>query len=90
MFSQTKRLLKVSSLFTKDENLTMSAPYIGYKILKIVKDSGEEKVSIFDIANNLRKSNNLSVKSIYYGMIFLHSLSLINFDEPYVVLCDEN
>lgn len=80
----------MSNLFTKDENLTKSAPYIGYKILKLVRESGEEKVSIFDIAAKLRKSNDLSVKSIYYGMIFLYSLSLINFDEPYVVLCDEN
>jgi hypothetical protein len=75
----------MSNLFTKDEDLKKSAPYIGFEILKLLKVRDDDRISIFDIAKNLRKTNNFSIRSVYYGLIFLYSLSIIDFDEPYVI-----
>jgi hypothetical protein len=75
----------MSDLFTKDEDLQKSAPYIGFKILKMLNASEDERVSIFDVAKNLRKTNDLSVRGIYFGVIFLYALEIIEFDQPYLV-----
>ena len=80
----------MSNLFTKDEDLKKSAPFIGFEILKLLQAREDNRISIFDIAKNLRKTNNFSIRSIYYGMIFLNSLSIIDFDEPYVTKNVEN
>lgn len=72
------------NLFSKDEDLSKSAPIIGGEILKILRC--ERKVSIFTLAKILRKDKLIGVRSIYYGMIFLYVLDLIEFDEPYVVI----
>ena len=73
------------NLFTKDEDLKKSAPIIGFKILQLLQLREDKRVSIYDIAKQLRQSNNLGTKSIYYGMIFLYSLDIIDFDEPYII-----
>ncbi|NWF37984.1 hypothetical protein F3F96_02370 [Mariprofundus sp. NF] len=75
----------MASLISKNEDMTKSAPYIGFEILKLLKDSGESRLSIFDIAKKLRKTNKTSARSIYYGMLFLYSLDIVDFDEPYVI-----
>jgi len=75
----------MANLFTKDEDLKKSAPFIGFQILKLLQRCEGNKISIFDVAKNLRKTNNFSIRSVYYGMLFLYSLSLIDFDEPYIV-----
>ena len=75
----------MSKLFSKDENLFQSAPYIGAEILKELQASSQEKISIFDLAKNLGKTKNFSARSIYYGMIFLYSLNIIEFNEPYLI-----
>lgn len=75
----------MDSLFTKDENLMKSAPFIGAEILKQLQKSDDSRVNIFDLAKHLRKTNNITVRSIYYGMIFLYSLDIVKFDEPYLV-----
>lgn len=75
----------MANLFTKDEDLIKSAPFIGYQILKQIQESEGGRVSIFDVARSLRKKNKISARSIYYGMIFLYSLDIVEFDEPYLV-----
>ena len=77
---------KVPRLFSKDENLLKSAPIIGGEILKILVKSEGQKISIFDVVKKLKKANKFSVRNIYYGMIFLYSLDIIEFNEPYLVL----
>lgn len=74
------------NLFSKDDNLHKSAPVLGFKILKLLQDSEESQVSIFDIANTMAKSGGISARSIYYAMLFLYSLDIIDFQEPYVVV----
>jgi hypothetical protein len=71
-------------LFSKDERIEKSAPIVGSYILKLLEGKG--CISIFELARNLRKNRLIGVRSIYYGMIFLYALDLIDFNEPYVVL----
>lgn len=73
------------NVFTKDEDLKKSAPYVGAEILKYLESSTDGKVSIFDLAKVLRKGSNTSVRSIYFGMIFLYSLDIVIFEEPYLI-----
>ncbi len=75
----------MGSLFSKDEDLKKSAPVIGSEILKQLQASDDGRISIFDLARNLRKSERLSARSIYYGMLFLYALDVVDFDEPYLI-----
>ena len=75
----------MSSLFSKDENLLKSAPYIGSKILQMFEESGETRISIFDVIEKFKKKKAANVRAIYYGMMFLYSLDIIDFKEPYLV-----
>lgn len=75
----------MTNLFTKDENLMKSAPYIGAEILKQLQSRADGRISIFELAKNLRKTSNITARSIYYGMLFLYSLGIVEFDEPYLI-----
>lgn len=75
----------MAKLFTKDEDLMKSAPYIGSRILKELQNSSDGRVSIFDLAKSLRKGNKITARSIYYGMLFLYCLDVVEFDEPYLI-----
>lgn len=78
----------MSNLFSKDENLLRSAPYIGSKILQMFEESGESRISIFDVIEKMKKGKKGNIRTIYYGMMFLYSLDIIDFQEPYVVIND--
>lgn len=71
-------------IFSKDEDIGKSAPIIGAEILKILHK--QNVISIFSLAKELRKRKLIGVRSIYYGMIFLYALDLIEFNEPYLAL----
>lgn len=73
------------NLFSKDDDLRKSAPMLGFEILKLIQDSEESQVSIFDIAKTMAKSGGINARSIYYAMLFLYSLDIIDFQEPYLV-----
>jgi hypothetical protein len=75
----------MANLFTKDEDLMRSAPFIGSEILKQLQSNDDGRISIFNLAKNLRKTNKITARSIYYGMIFLYSLDIIEFNEPYLI-----
>ncbi|EHM2571571.1 hypothetical protein KF037_004581, partial [Salmonella enterica subsp. enterica serovar Newport] len=53
--------------------------------LNLFDETKKEKISIFDLAKELKKNNSLGVRAIYFGMVFLYTLDLIDFDEPYVI-----
>jgi hypothetical protein len=72
-------------LLSKDEDLYKSAPAIGASILRMLSQSPDSRVSIFDIAKQLRHRTGGSVRSIYYAMLFLYALGIVDFNEPYVV-----
>ncbi len=75
----------MANLFSKDEDLFKSSPYIGAEILKLLEQSGQHRISIFDVASKLKKKNKLGVRTIYYGMLFLYSLGIIEFEAPYLI-----
>ena len=75
----------MTNLFIKDEDLMKSAPFIGSEILKQLQSGDDGRISIFNMAKNLRKTNKITARSIYYGMLFLYSLDLVEFDEPYLI-----
>lgn len=76
----------MSNLFSKDEDLFKSSPYTGAKILELLEKNSSDRVSIFEVAQKLKKNNKSSIRAIYYGMIFLYSLDIIEFNEPYLIL----
>ncbi|AUY09418.1 hypothetical protein [Aeromonas sp. ASNIH2] len=73
------------NLFSKDDDLRKAAPVLGFEILRLLKNSDESKVSIFDIAKEITTPGGVNARSIYYAMLFLYSLDIIDFHEPYVV-----
>ena len=73
------------SLFSKDDDLRKSAPVLGFEILKLLKESEESQVSIFEIAKTMAKSGGINARSIYYAVLFLYALDIIEFQEPYLV-----
>jgi hypothetical protein len=72
------------SLISKDENITNSIVYIGYLILKEISKSTDKKISIYDIANILKKHNALNSEQLNYTLMFLYSAGIIDFEEPYI------
>jgi hypothetical protein len=58
---------------------------LGFEILKLLQESEDLQVSIFDIAKTMTKSGGINARSIYYAMLFLYSLDIIDFQEPYLV-----
>lgn len=74
----------MSNLFSKDDDLRKSAPVLGFEILKLLQESESSQVSIFDIAKTMAKSGGINARSIYYAMLFLYSLDIIDFQEPYL------
>lgn len=75
----------MANLFSKDDDLRKSAPVLGFEILKLLRESEKRQVSIFDVAKTLSKSGGINARSIYYAMLFLYSLDIIDFQEPYLI-----
>ena len=76
----------MSNLFTKDEPIEKSAAYVGYQILCIFKEANSEQLSIFEVIRKLKVYKPMSVRMVYYGIIFLYSVGLIEFDEPFLII----
>jgi len=74
----------MASLFSKDEDLLKSAPIVGADILRLLEKSDSNKVSIYDVVSKLKNKNISGVRTIYFSMIFLYSLDLIEFNEPFL------
>lgn len=73
------------SLFFKDEEIESAPPIIGYKILTLLNQKKEGKISIFDVSDKFKNESWFSPKQIYLGMIFLFCAGLIDFQQPYIV-----
>ncbi len=74
------------NLFSKNEDLEKSAPVLGAKILAIFEKKNSRRMSIFEVIKNLKKDKKVGVRAIYYAIIFLYSVDLLEFDEPYLVI----
>ncbi|TAE18279.1 MAG: hypothetical protein EAZ95_04570 [Bacteroidetes bacterium] len=78
--------MKTDLLITPDEDVKKSAIYIGYLVLKKIKKVKEDKISIFDIIEELKKYNIIHYSQILYGLIFLHTCGIIEFKDPYIYI----
>lgn len=68
-------------MVTNSSVLKSSAMYIGYLILKEIKKSGMDKVSIYDISNALKKNGIISSRQLLLGLSFLYSVDIVEFEE---------
>lgn len=75
----------MGNLFLKEERLEASPPIVGYKIMKFVEETADQRISLFDIAENFSKEKWFSTKNLYFGLMFLFSINLIEFKPPYVI-----
>ncbi|MDF9843804.1 hypothetical protein M2105_004816 [Paenibacillus sp. PastF-1] len=66
------------------ENFKTSAVYIGYLILKEVKKSETKKVSIYKVSDTLKKNGISHSRQLIFGLLFLYSLGIVKFEEPYL------
>ena len=70
-------------LISAEQDLRSSSIYGGFLILNALRDN--ERISIFDLYNILKKDNrNFTYSSTLYTLIFLFVNGLIDFDEPYI------
>lgn len=75
----------MTNLITKDENIKTTPIYIGYLILKILKNKKGDKVSIFEVTEKLKKELRIiHYRQIVLSLIFLYTAGIINFTEPYI------
>lgn len=72
------------TLISKDENIKRSIVYLGYIILKELSLRNEKKMSIYDVANVLKKHEILNSQQLTYSLMFLHAADIIDFNEPYI------
>ena len=71
------------TLLSPDQDVTTSGVYIGYLILKKLKQV--EKISIFDVYGEIEKKNGLfNYGSTMHALVFLYMNGLIDFSEPYI------
>ena len=77
--------MKMNNLITKDENIKTTPVYIGYLVLKILKNKDNDKVSIFELVEKLKKELKvIHYKQIILSLSFLHTAGIIDFSEPYI------
>jgi len=78
------------NIFLKDEPLRKSPVIVGFEIARYIKKSGKRRVSVFDVVDHFKRENWFSLNSFLFGVIFLYSVGVIDFDEPYLIACDAN
>ena len=71
-------------LVSKDEPLRDSMVNVGYEVLRCLEASDQERVSMVDLYQALRKARITDYRSISFGLIFLHTAGAIDFNAPYI------
>lgn len=75
----------MSNLFSKNEDLESSPVIIGFNLLKIIEKNKTDKISIFDIAYKFRNEKWFSPKNLYFALLFLYSVDLIDLRQAYII-----
>jgi hypothetical protein len=68
-------------MVANSNSVKSSAMYIGYLILKEIKEKNSEKVSIYDISRVLKKKGISSSRQLVLGLSFLYSVDIVEFEE---------
>jgi hypothetical protein len=78
-------------LVSKDENLKTSSVYVASLILKQIQKKNVDKISIFEVSNELNKKHNISrFRHLFFGLAFLYSSGIIDFKEPFIYIKNKN
>ena len=73
-------------IVSKDEDLKLSMPYVGYLILKALRAAEGQELSFIDAMKVLRKAGVTQSRAISFGLVFLHTLGSVEFSAPYLRL----
>ena len=73
----------MTAVSKSNDSIKSSTTYIGYIILKEIQKHNK-KISIYSIADALKKNGLNNGRHLTIGLSFLYSLDLIKFEEPYV------
>ena len=76
----------MSSFITKDDDIISSPPIIGYEILSYLKKRKIQRISIFDLSDAFKGERWFAPRNLYFAMIFLFSLDLIEFHHSYITV----
>lgn len=71
-------------LLSKDENIKTSSVYVASLILKMFQKKKLKKLSIFEVAEELKKYNIEHYRQVVFGLAFLYSAGVVDFKEPYI------
>lgn len=74
----------MSIMVASSNSVKSSAMYIGYLILKEIKEKSSEKISIYDISRILKKKGISSSRQLVLGLSFLYSVDILEFEEANV------
>ena len=75
----------MSNLFITDEDVETSPPIVGYRIMQMLEKKDGGQISIFEVTDKLKKEKWFSSRHLYLGMVFLFSVGMIEFNQPYIV-----
>ncbi|MDO5516194.1 MAG: hypothetical protein Q4F66_01490 [Clostridium sp.] len=73
-------------MLANSNNIKSSAMYIGYLILKEIKDKKADKISIYEASKVLKKEGISSSRQLVLGLSFLYSVDIIDFEEANIWL----
>lgn len=71
-------------LLSKDENIKTSSVYVASLILKMFQKRKTKKISIFEVAEELKKYDIEHYRQVIFGLSFLYSAGVVDFKEPYI------
>lgn len=64
-----------------DNNIKSSVMYIGYLILKEIRDRGAERISIYDLSKAMKKFGINNSRQLVLGLSFLYAVDIVYFEE---------
>ena len=77
--------MTMNNLITKDEIIKTTPIYIGYLILKILRSKDDQKISIFEMTEKLKRELTIiHYRQLVLSLSFLYTSGIINFTEPYI------
>ncbi|MGL5255450.1 MAG: ABC-three component system middle component 6 [Proteocatella sp.] len=71
----------MSIMVANNNSVKSSAMYMGYLILKEIREKNSDKVSIYDISRVLKKKGINSSRQLVLGLSFLYSVDIVEFEE---------
>lgn len=75
----------MKTIINTDERIKSSFVYIGYIVLKEIKKQNENKITMFELINLLKKQFKvIHYRQVVFTLMFLYSLELIDFSDPYI------